>query len=222
MPTASEKSLTDIQRDLSTTLGGLAKIDYAALAAKLQVLIEQLSQKVSEFRADEVSASFRDAAKALEATARSEDLQRALARTDAIAQGVESLVARANELLAKPELEQGVSDIAAAARSLRATSDDLSKSLPETLRGIDAAVADARRVLEASKIPETTAAVRDGVADVGGAARTVAGARDELSAALRDLADASRAIARLAESIERHPEQLLRGREGGGAQGGKP
>ena len=221
VPTASEKSLTDIQRDFAATLGNLAKIDYAAIAANLQVLLEQLTQKVSEFRADEVSTSIRDAAKAIEATARNEDLQRALARTDAIARDVETMVGRVNTLLAKPEIEDGVADLAAAAKSLRAMSDDLSKRLPATLDGLDGVVADARRVINESAIPETTAAVRDGVADVGGAARSIAGARDDLVTALRDLGDASRAIARLAESLERHPEQLLRGRDAGGAKGGQ-
>ena len=218
IPTVRERSFTDIQRDLASAVGGLAKIDYQAIAAKLQVLLEQLSQKVSDFRADEVSTSIRDAADAIRQTAANDDLRRGLGRFDAITRDLESVAKRADDLLANPEIARGVTDLAEAAKALRETSDSLAKSVPETMSHVDAAIADAHKAVIDAKLPETTEAVRAGFADVGGAARSAAAARDELSVALRQMAEASRSIARLAEYLERHPESVLKGRDG--ASGG--
>lgn len=219
IPTVREKSFTDIQRDLATAIGGLSKIDYQAIAAQFQVLLSQLTQKVSDFRADEVSASIRDAADSIRATAGSDDLRRALARFDSISREIEELGRRANALLAKPELERGVTDLADAAKALRESADSLAKSIPETMSQLDAAVGDARKAVVDAKLPETTAAVRDGIAEVSGAARSATAARDELNAALRQMADASRSIARLADFLERHPESVLKGRDGAAGGG---
>lgn len=213
IPTATEKSLTDIQRDLAATIGGLAKIDYPAIAARLQTILEQVAQKVSDIRADELSASFRDAAKAMQETVGNADLRRGLARFDSVTIELEKLGKRANDVLARPELDQGVTDLAVAAKSLRETAEGLSKQMPETLTRIDTAVDDARKVIRESKLPETTAAVRDGVGDIGGAARSVTAARDDLGTALRELATAARSIARLADYLERNPDAVLSGRK---------
>jgi paraquat-inducible protein B len=219
IPTASERSLTDIQRDVATTIGGLAKIDYPAVVAQLQVVLEQLSQKISEFQAGALSASFQDAAKAVAETARNEDLHRGLGRMDEVTAEIEKLAKRANEVLAKPELEQGITDLAAAAKSLRETADGLAKGVPETLGRLDATMAEARQAIADAKLGETTSAVRDGVAEVGGAARSAAALQVDVGAALRELSSASRALARLAEYLERHPDALLRGRAPAGALG---
>lgn len=217
IPSLTERSLTDIQRDLATTLSSLAKIDYQAIGAKVELVLTQLAQTVSDFRADELSAAFRDAANEMRATAADPDLRRGLARIDGITAEMERFGKRANELLANPGIESGLDDLVVAARSLRQTADGLATSLPESLARIDGAVDDVRKAVVDARLGETTAAVRDGIADVGGAARSVSVLREDLGRALRDMADASRAIARLADYLERHPEAVLKGR--GAAEG---
>jgi paraquat-inducible protein B len=218
IPTYTEKSLTDIQRDASAVIGSLAKIDYTAIGAKVQLVLDQLAQKLSDLQTDEISRGIRAATQSMDETFRSEELKRAVSRLDTITAELEKAGKRANEILARPDLEQGVTDLAASARSLRATAEEVGKTLPGTIARIDAAVEEARRAVVDAKLPETTAAVRDGVRDVGGAARSVTNVRGDLQAALRDLSDASRAIARFAEFLERNPDALLSGRrttEGG-------
>lgn len=212
IPAYTEKSLSDIQRDLATTLGNLSKIDYGAISARLELVLAQLGQKVSDFRADELSVSFRDAAKALRETAQGEEMRRGLARIDSVTSELERAGRRANEILAKPELDRGIADLAAAAKSLRDTADGLAKSVPETMTRLDATLADARTAVVDAKIPETTAALREGMTDVANAARNVGAAREDLQTALRQVGDAGRSIARLAEFLERHPDALVSGR----------
>lgn len=221
IPTLTEKSLTDIQRDLSATISNLAKIDYAAIGGQLQSVLAQIGQKVSDLRTDELSRSFRDAADAMKATFESEKLRTGLDRLDAITAELERAGTRANSLLARPELEQGISDLAASARSLRAVTEGLEKSLPETVARIDSAVDDTRRAIVDAKLPETTGAVRDGVADIAGAARSVAAVREDLAAALREMAGAARSISRLADYLERNPDAVINGRRPAPSGGGK-
>lgn len=212
IPTRAERSLVDIQRDLAATLANLAKVDYAALGAKVDQLLTTLSLKVSELRVDELSVSLRDAANAIRDAVKGDQFRDGLARIDSVTMELEKAARRVNDILGREELDQGVTDLAEAARTLRVTADHLSQSVPDTMGRIDVAIADTRKAIVEAMLPETTAALRAGVTDFSGAARNVAAAREDLHAALSQVATAGRSIARLAEYLERHPEAVLGGR----------
>jgi ABC-type transporter Mla subunit MlaD len=216
LPTAVSPSLQDIQKDLATTLGALSKVDYQRLGAQMQQLLEQVTQRVEEFRSDEVSASFRDAADALRKLAEDASLKQAFVRFDEVGADAQTLLRRANDLLAKPELDTAVTDLAAAAKSLRSVTTSLEAQLPDAVRQVETVATEARKAITDSRLPETAEAVRAGVRDVSGAARSVSAVREDLRTALRELGEASRNIGRLADYLERHPEAILSGRTGAG------
>ncbi|MCG3133264.1 MAG: hypothetical protein HMLKMBBP_00389 [Planctomycetes bacterium] len=221
IPTALSPSFTDIQRDLATTLGSLSKIDYQRLGAQLQQLLEQLTQKVQDFRSDEVSASFRDAADAIRGAAQDPALRDAFRKIDAAAADLQTLLRRVNDVASRPEVDAFVADAAAAAKSLRTSVESIEGTLPDAVRKMEAVAVEARAAIVDSKLPETAAAVRDGVGEVAGAARSVAAIREDLRVALRQISEAGRNIARLADFLERNPDAVLSGRGGAGGAGTK-
>lgn len=218
LPAAVSPSLQDIQKDLATTLGSLSKIDYQRLGANMQQLLEVLTQRVEQFRADEVSASFRDAAEAVRDLAKSNDIKQVLTRLDAVGQDAQAFVKRADALIAKPELASGIDDLAAAAKALRATAESMEKSIPDAVARVDSVAAEAQRAIAESRLPETAEMVRDGVGEIGSAARSVTAVREDLRIALREISEAGRSIGRLAALLERHPESILKGRGAVGSE----
>jgi ABC-type transporter Mla subunit MlaD len=218
IPTAASPSLQDIQRDLATTLGSLAKINYEQIGARTEALLELTTRKIDELKLEEVTGALRDAGVALRDLAGSEELRRGLTRFDELGAEVQRLVARANDLLAKPEFDRGIEDLAVAMRSLSVTAKELEGTLPAAVERVGAVAGEAQRAIAESKLPETTESIRAGAGEIQGAARNVSALREDLRLAFRELAEASRNIGRLADFLERHPESLLRGR---GGEGGK-
>lgn len=89
---------------------------------------------------------------------------------------------------------------------------------------LDGVLAEAEAALRDARVPDTSAALREAAAGVGGAADGLTVLGDDLRAELAGLRRALRAVEQLAETLERDPGVLLRGRPatpsplGGGRQ----
>jgi paraquat-inducible protein B len=219
IPTYVEPSLQDIQKDLASTLAQISKIRFGAIGEKIETLLERVTTRVEELRTDEISAALREASDGIRKLTESGELQRGLERVDAITRETERATARLNEILQKPELDAAAADLAAAAKSARATVERLEARVPETVERFDALLAEASRAVVDAKLPETMDSLRGGADGIAAATRSVVAMRAELISTMRELGQASRSVGRLADFLERHPEAVLSGRAG---EGGKP
>ncbi len=212
VPTATDPTLADIQRDAATTLGRLARVDYEGISDRIVTALEALEKQVDDLRTSDLSEQTEATLKEAQDLLANEDLKRALGRFDTITADLEAASKQVRDLVARPELDQAVTDFAEAARQLRETTEAMSKKLPEVLDQASATLDVAREAVEGAKLPETAGAVRDTLADVGGAARSLGSMREDLRRALKDIASAGRQVARLARFLEEHPEALLTGK----------
>jgi ABC-type transporter Mla subunit MlaD len=144
--------------------------------------------------------------------ARNPKLLDALAHVDSTLARVESASKRLDELLARPSLAASIDDFAASAASLKRMTADLETTIPKLTQNLDATLAAAHRAFEESKLPETTAAARDVMVDVAGAARQLGAMREAARHTLTDLGEASRSLSALVRYIEENPDALIRGK----------
>jgi hypothetical protein len=216
LPTAMEAGLDDIQRDLASTLANVAKVDFEAisdgLVNMLELMTQQLEQLDTTALTEETTATLREVRELVG----NEDLKRALGRVDEIAANLEVTTTRANDLLGKEELGRAIDDFAAAATSMRTMSTDLEQRLPGVLDGLEGTMADARGIMNDSKIPETTESLRGAADGIGSATRNVSAMRTDLRRAVQEFSDAARSIGRLARMLEENPQVLLSGKGSGG------
>ena len=212
IPTAMSASLQDIQQDLARTLSQLSKIRYEEIGNKIVDLLDVLYRTMGDIQGGALTQSIMDAANAVRDIANDPQLQEAIGRLDGITASLERLAERTDRLLAKPEVEQGIDDLAATAGSLRRSAEELEQTIPDLTRDLQTALDSVRTTIEESRIPETTAAVREGALGLSSTSRHVGVIREELRVSLRQVGEAARAISRLASYLERNPDALLQGR----------
>ncbi len=208
VPTSVEKSLTDIQRDVASVTSELAQVDYKGLAQDVRALVNTL-QKQAE--AVEVK-KFGDAADAVRDLAKDPRIDAALARVEGTLGKLETASSRLDEFLARPSVSAAVDDAAAAAASMKRVAAQLEDSLPKLTKSVDDTLAAARRAMDDAKLPETTAAARAAVADVGYTARQMGALRESARKMIGDLGEASRGLAMLVKYVEENPNSLLHGK----------
>jgi len=208
IPVAVVKSISDIQRDVATVTSRLAEVDYKAIAEEVRALVASLKKQADSMDA----ASFNDAAVALRDLARNPKITDALTRLDSTLARVESASTRIDELLARPSVSTAIDDLAASAASMKRLTADLETTVPKMTETLDATLAAARKSIDESKFPETTAAAREVMADVGNTARQMGALRDSARRTLTDIGEASRGLATLVRYLEENPDALIHGK----------
>lgn len=213
VPTAVEPSFTDIQRDLATTVSNVSQVDFQRLSAESVALLERLNEVVAEFGEAGITGEAKDTLVAMRRVAEDERIPRLLDSMNRVAERLDRITVRAEELATKPELEDTIDRLADVSRSMERTTSLLEERLPVLLDDVDRTLATAREAVEASDLPATTESVRGAAGSVEDAARDLGALRGDLRRTLQDLSTASRSIARLARYLEERPDALLRGRE---------
>lgn len=213
LPAAASPSLIDIQKNLGTAVARIAEIPFDKIGKDVERLITTLLAKLEGVDEGGLTKKIGDAADAVRDLASDPALKETRAGLNAVVKKVDELVTRADLLLSKPEIATGIDDAAAAAKSLRETSDALRSSLPGMVEKLDATLTEVQTMISRADIPATTASIRDGLEGVGAGGRSVAAMREDLRMMMREVGDAGRSISRLTQFLERHPNALLAGRE---------
>jgi ABC-type transporter Mla subunit MlaD len=208
IPAAVTASFTDIQRDVATVAQRLAEVDFKAMSEEARGLVASLRKQSEALDA----AKFGEAADAIRDLARNPKIDDALTRLDSTLDHVGRAASRLDDLLARPTMGAAIDDLAASAASLRRLSAQLETEVPKTTAAIDDTLASARRALDDSKLPETTAAARDVMSDVGVAARQLGAMRDSAQHTITEIGQASRTLTALVRYLEENPDALLHGK----------
>ena len=212
LPTVTGPSLTDIQKDLATTVASLSRIRYEEIAGRVDSLLKTTEHAISELDTKSLSEKFGRVADALDSLASSENLRKALVKIDSAATKIDSIAEHMDKIVQKGELTQGIDDAASAIASIRRVAESLEKDLPSLVANADATVQSIRKTVESAKVDEAMDATRGAMASFSQAGRSLTQLQTELSQSLEGLNDAARRVGKLAESLQRHPESLLSGR----------
>jgi ABC-type transporter Mla subunit MlaD len=208
IPVAVTKSISDIQRDVATVTSRLAEVDYKGISEEVRALVASLKKQ-----SDAIDVTkFGDAADAMRDLARNPKITDALTRLDTTLARVESAATRLDEIMARPSVPAAIDDLAASAASLKRLTADLETTVPKMTRTLDETLAAAHKAIDESKLPETTAAARDVMADVGNTARQLGALRDSARRTLTDVGEASRNLATLVRYLEENPDALIHGK----------
>jgi ABC-type transporter Mla subunit MlaD len=212
LPTVTGPSLTDIQKDLATTMASLSRIPYEDIGRRVDALLATTERAIGELDTKSLSEKFGRVADALDSLASSESLRKALTKIDSAAAKIDSVAEHVDDIVKKGELTQGIDDAAAAIASIRRVAESLEKDLPSLVANADATVQSIRKTVEGAKVDEAMDATRGAMASFSQAGRSLTQLQADLSQSLESLNDAARRVGKLAESLQRHPESLLSGR----------
>jgi phospholipid/cholesterol/gamma-HCH transport system substrate-binding protein len=212
IPTATERTFVDIQRDIATVASQLAQVDYKSIAQDVQAVLQALRKRAEEFEGAGLGARIGAAADAVKDLARNPRLDEAIARADETLGKLQTTAQRLDELVARPSIATGLDDAAASAASLRRVMAQLEDQLPKLTKSIDDTLATARRVLEESRLSETTASARSTLLDVETAARQLSALRETARKTLSDVGEAAKGVAQLVKYVEENPDALLHGK----------
>lgn len=212
IPTATERTFSDIQRDVGAVASKLARLDYESIAEDVRALMASLKKTVDEISAAGLGPRAGEAADAVRDLAKSPRIESSLASLEATLARIDSAAARLDAVLARPSIPAAFDDLAASAASLRRMTAELEESLPKVTKSLDETLAAARGVLDESKFPETTAAARETMSEVGDAARQFAALRESARRTLGELTVAARGLGDLVKYLEENPNALLKGR----------
>lgn len=214
IPTAPERSIVDIQRDVAAVASNLAEVDFQAIATDVRAVLASVRARSDELSEARVGEKFADAAEAIAARARDERIDVLTDRAIASLGRIESVASRLDDLLARPSIAAGLDDLADAAASMKRVTATVETEIPRLTQSLQETLDAARAAIDAAKLPETTAAAREAMADAGTASRQVVALRDAARRTLADLSQASRGVAALVRYLEENPAALLRGRTG--------
>jgi len=215
IPTAQTATLADIQRDLATVASKLAHVDYEEISTRIVQLLEITTQRIESIDTQALAGHAEETLVAIRQLAENEDLHRAIARFDEIAEHAESVLERADELVHKPELDEAIADATASVRSMATTMSRIEQDVPRIVEKVESVVAEAEAALADADVPGTAGSLRGAADAVGEAAREIAGMRTDMQRARQEFGRASRSIDRLTRALSEDPGVLLRGRETG-------
>ncbi len=218
VPTASDATLADIQRDVGRAVANLAVVDFEEISDRLLALMDGLSGEVESLELEELSGDARATMKALRELAESKELTAAVKRTENIAASLEKATGRFEELMSREELDTAVTDLAASAAAMNRAMQQVDERMPGLLRELEGAVGDARTAIADADVPAISETLQSAAGDVGGAARSVTAMREDVRRTLRDVSEAARSLAELARLLEERPDAMLTGKRprGGG------
>jgi paraquat-inducible protein B len=212
LPTVTGPSLTDIQKDLATTMASLSRVPYEDIGRRIDTLLATTERAIAELDTKNLTAKFGRVADALDQLASSEHLRESLKSIQSVAVRLDSVAEQVDKIVHKDELGKGIDEAAAAMASIRRTAELLEKDLPalvaearETVQAVHKTVAEAR-------VDTAVDATRGAMASLTQAGRSLTQLQSELGTSLETLNDAARRVGKLAESLQRHPESLLSGR----------
>jgi phospholipid/cholesterol/gamma-HCH transport system substrate-binding protein len=212
IPTVTGPSLSDIQKDLATTMSSLSRIPYEDIGRRINSLLTTTERAVAELDTKSLSEKFGRVADAMDKLASSEHLSKSLAAIESAASRIDSVAEQVDRIVRKPELSQGIDEATAAAASIRRTSESLEKDLPALIAHADETVRSVQKTVEGAKVDAAMEATRGAMASLTQAGRSLSQLEAELAQSLETLNDAARRVGKLAESLQRHPESLLSGR----------
>ena len=212
VPTYAPPSLADMQRSLSDTLKSISQVEYEKISKHLVDLLARLDEKAADADVKGISERTNATLDAAKALLDDGSLKRSVTRLDTITADLVVASAKLRAMAENEGTQTALDDAAASLASLRRLTADLEKRLPATLGSVDKLVGTVDATLKASRLPETTAAIRRVAEDAGGVSRDVGALRAEVTSALRDLAAAGRAVSRLARALEERPNALIRGK----------
>ena len=212
LPTVTGPSLTDIQKDLATTMASLSRIRYEDIARRVDTLLATTERAISELDTKSLTDKFGRVADALDKLASSEHLRDALKSIQSAATKLDSIAEQVDKIVHKDELGKGIDEAAAAMVSIRRTAELLEKDLPALVSEARETVQSVKRTVEAAKFDTAVDATRGAMASLSQAGRSLTQLESELAHSLENLNDAARRVGKLAESLQRHPETLLSGR----------
>lgn len=213
VPTASERSFTDIQRDLAATVSNVAQIDFQTISDRTVQLLGRLNELADEIGEAGLTGEAKATLRSVRTIAEDDRIPELLDRMTSVAERLDRVTARADDLIQRPELDQAIGSLSEAAESMASSTRLLEERLPALLDDVDDTLAATREAVEGADLPATTASVRGAADSVGGAADDLAALRGDLRRTLGDLAAASRSISRLARFLEENPDALLKGRQ---------
>ena len=214
LPTVTGPSLSDIQKDLATTMASLSRIRYEDIAQRVDTLLVTTERAISELDTKSLSEKFGRVADALDTLASSAHLRDALKSIESAAARLDSVAEQVDKIVRKDELAKAIDEAAGAIASIRRTAESLEKGLPSLVANADATVLSIKKTVEGAKVDEAMDATRGAMASLSQAGRSLTQLEAELSQSLESLNDAARRVGKLAESLQRHPETLLSGRGG--------
>lgn len=212
LPTVTGPSLSDIQKDLATTMSSLSRIRYEDIAQRVDTLLTTTERAIAELDTKSLSEKFGRVADALDSLASSENLRNALKSIQAAAERLDSVATQVDTIVHKGELSKGIDEAAAAMASIRRTAESLEKDLPTLIENANATVQSVKKTVEEARVDTAVDATRGAMASLTQAGRSLTQLQSELGRSLESLNDAARRVGKLAESLQRHPESLLSGR----------
>ncbi len=212
IPTAMERTFSDIQRDVGEVASKLARLDFEALLADARALMGTLRKTVDELTTAGLGPRVGDAADAVRDLATSPRIESSLTSLEATHARIDSAAARLDAVLARPSLPAALDDLAASAASMKRITAEVEESLPRVVSSVDETLAVARRVLDESRLSQTTAEARAAMTDVSGAARQIGALRESARKTLTELGVAARGLGELVKYLEENPSALLKGR----------
>lgn len=212
VPTATERTFSDIQRDVGEVASKLSRLDYESIAADTRALMASLRKTVDEFGAAGLGPRVGEAADAVRDLAKNPRIEASLANLETTLARIDSAAARLDAVLARPSIPAAFDDLAASAASFKRMAAEIEESVPKVTKSLDETLAAARRVLDESKLPETTAAARESMSEVENAARQFGALRESARKTLGDLSVAARGLGELLKYLEENPNALLKGR----------
>ena len=212
LPTVTGPSLTDIQKDLATTMASLSRIPYEDIGKRVNTLLATTEKAIAELDTKSLSDKFGRVADAMDKLASSEHLRKSLAAIESAAARIDSVAEAVDKIVHKPELTQGLDEAAAAVASIRRTAEALEKDLPALVAHADETVLLVQKTVEGAKVDAAMDATRGAMVSLSQAGRGLTQLQTELATSLESLNDAARRVGKLAETLQRHPESLLSGR----------
>ncbi len=185
IPTAAEASFEDIQRDLATTLGKLARVDYEAISARMVDLLELTTQRVEALDTQALQGHAEETLIAMRRIAEDPALRRALDRMDSITERFDHTSERLDTLISDPRVDRTLEDVSAASASVRNITAELDRALPNVVAKLEGLLDQADQTLRSADVSGTSAAVRDAASQLGNAADDVAAVRGEVRRLVR-------------------------------------
>jgi ABC-type transporter Mla subunit MlaD len=212
VPTATERTFSDIQRDVGEVASKLARLDYQTVLDEARALIASLRKTVEQLESGGLSARIGDAADSVRDLARNPKIETSLTSLESSIARIDSAAVRLDEILARPSIPAALDDIAASAASFRRVTAEIEESVPKVTKSLDETLAAARKSIDDSRLSDTTAAARESMSEVGNAARQLGALRESAKKTLTELGVAARNLGELVKYLEENPAALLKGR----------
>lgn len=198
-----------VTTDLSFTLAKLAQVDYAKIGRNVGELVETANTYLQDERLAGLVANFAETGEQLAGISRTlnrSDIGAALMQVREALDNIDAMVAALHGAVREADLPGLAHQARSTLTGYEQLPDDLAAALREAqdgFQGLRDAAEDAKAVLAASQIPETSRQLR----------RTLSDLRMNVADTAARLNQTLDALGRIAELLELEPESLLHGKQ---------